>query len=251
MSLVRQYRPLFTVAVEDDASHARLTAISFAATQACRARLADHQMVFRPRPAGFQVFFQTNPEAADPLMGRIGTRTRFTFAMTLSQRDLLARYLPDLDPHTGAQLYLDNLTPSGNIQTKDTLSVGTTVQQGDAARICPPVFAVPVDLADPPSVLRIRPKFEPASPPREITVDAPSDSGRALTRVDLSDLPPGPYALTDDDDADSARTIYIDGELAGRSVFGVVDLHRQTAQDDNVPDGGLAYFIRFARRESP
>ena len=140
MSLLRQYRPLFTVAAEDDVSHARLTAISFAPTRACWAKLADHQMVFRPRPGGFQVFFQTNPEAADPLMGRIAARTRFTFAMTLSLRDLFARYQPDLNLDTGAQLYLDNLTPGGNIQAKNTLSVGTTVQQGDAARLCPPMW---------------------------------------------------------------------------------------------------------------
>jgi hypothetical protein len=249
MSLSRQYRPLFTVAAEDDLSNARLTAISFAATRACSARLADHQMVFRPRPGGFQVFFQTNPEAADPLMGRITARTRFSFAMTLSQRDLFARYQPDLNLNTGAQLYLDNLTPGGNIQAKNTLSVGTTVQQADAARVCPPMFALPVDLADPPAILRIRPMFPPGSPPREIAVDVPPGTGRALTRVDLSDLPVGPYALTADDEPE-ASTIYVDDELAARGALGVVDLYLEAAQD-TVPDGGLAYFIRFARRVNP
>ncbi|MGH6784322.1 MAG: hypothetical protein ACREBP_06805, partial [Sphingomicrobium sp.] len=187
MSFIRTYHPLFAVAAEDDAG-TRLAAISFAPTAACRKTLANHHIVFRARPAGFQLFYQTNPQSADPLLGRIAGRVRLTFSMQSAAPDLLARYQPDLTAQTGKQLYLHNLTPSGNIQTKNTLSVGASVQPADAAKIYPPVFRVISDLggAPRPAAIRVRDKFDANAPADEFKIVAAPESARAETKIDLS-----------------------------------------------------------------
>jgi hypothetical protein len=249
MSFARTYRPLFSVAAEDGASHARLAALAFVPTRACERKLADHQLLFRPREGGLQILYQTNPEAADPLLGRIEARTRFSFAM-VAQGNLLERYHPDLTAATGPQLLLDNLTPGGNIQTKNTLSVGTTVQDTDGVKIHPPVFVVSLDLdvPAPPTAVRIHDKFDADTVLREVPIAAAEGSAPALTRIDLSDLPSGPYLLDTDAPASVARTIYVDRELAARPVLGVVDLYRETPQDDDFPNEQVSYFIRFQPR---
>ena len=245
MSLSRECLPLLSVSVEDDANH-RLSGIALVPTQACKDKLADHHLVFRPSDGGLRIFFQKNPEAADPLLGRIDERTRFSFALVPS-RNLLDDYKPDLTPDTGRQLYLHNLTPSGQIQTKNTLTVGTLVAEADAIRICEPIFTVPVDMTGGPTKIRIHDRFDPPTIIREIPVAPEGGGGRALTKVDLSDLPSGPYLMDTDAAGAVARAIYVDRELAARPALGLVDLYQEDAQDSVAP-GGLNYLIRFKPR---
>lgn len=246
MSLSRAWLPLLTVAVEDDTSHGRLNELALVPTRACRDKLADHHLVFRPYQGGMRLFYQTNPEAADPLLGRVTGRTRFSFALVQSG-NLLEHYRPDLTAEAGPQLHLHNLTPTGKIQTKNTLTIGTSVQETDAIKICAPVFVVPVDMSGAPTKVRVHERFDADTILASFDIAAAPGSARALTRIDLSALPAGPYLLDTDAVGSVARAIYVDHELAARPALGVVDLYQQAAQD-SVPADGLSYFIRFQPR---
>ncbi len=205
-------------------------------------------MVARPRPAGIQLFYRINPAAVDPLLGPIGNRLRFSFSLKQLLPDVFTRYEPDLTSETGPQLYLDNLTPAGNLQSKDTLTTGTVLQADDAAQILPPIFPARADLnvAAPPSQFRVLDRFDATTTVDAFPID-PSATGLASTKVDLSAEEPGPYTLSTDVGSPPPRTIYIDRDLARVRRLGVIDIHWETRQD-SVPAGGLTYFIRLRKR---
>lgn len=248
MSFLVRYRPFVSVSVQEHGTEKALTGFSLAPTRACARALGDHRLVFRPRANGFRLFYEINPLASDPLMGRIRDRTRFSFALRLFDRSFFDAYEPDLTDDTGPQLYLDNLTPSGNIQAKDTLTTGTFVRTDDAARVRPPVFHERIDTsgAGAPTELRVKDRFDPAVTVLTASVDD-SSGDRALTRIDLRARPPGVYSIGTDAAGATARTIYVDQELARTRALGVVDLYWETAQD-TAPEDGVPYFIRFRKR---
>ncbi len=250
MSFVTTYKPLFDVAVEDEADGARLRGFTVTPTEACRRALADHQLVERNRESGVQVFYRTNPQAADPLLGRISARTRFTFALTNSAADLFAVYEPDLGPETGPQLYFDNLDAGGAIDSATTLTANGVVATDDAAKIHATVFQVRTDMsgADPPTELRINDKFD-GSLVKQVSLVA-GGGDEVITQVDLSAFAPGVYTLETDAPGATSKTIFIDDTLARLAPLGVVDLYWETAQD-TAPADGDSYVIRFRKREPP
>lgn len=248
MSFVIEYRPFINVTVEEDGPNTPLPVLSFAPTLTCRRTLADRHVVFRRREAGFQLFYQRNPMAADPLLGAITTRIRLTFSATLVQTDLLEMFEPDLTSETGPQLYFDNLTPGGNIQTKNTLTTSTIVQSNDASRVYPPVFEATADtsVALPPTEWHVLDMFDSS----DVITPEPivsSTAGLTRTKIDLTKKVGGPYTLATDVATPPPRTIYVDEALAYLGAAGVVDLYWE-ARQDTVPAGGVDYFIRFRRR---
>lgn len=247
MSFVTAYKPLFDVAVEDEADGSRLSGFTVTPTEACRRALADHQLVERDRESGVQVFYRTNPQAADPLLGRISARTRFTFALTNSASDLFDRYEPDLGPETGPQLYFDNLDASGAIDSATTLTANGFVATDDAAKIHAAVFQVRSDMsgADPPTELRVRDKFDGSLVTQIPLVAGGGDE--VTTEVDLREFPRGVYTLETDAPGATSKTIFIDDTLVRIAPLGVVDLYRETAQN-TAPADGDSYVIRFRKR---
>lgn len=248
MSFVSQFHPFLGVRVEEDPSAQILSGFRLVPTEDCRKVLNNRAIVFRPRESGFQLFYETNPLAADPLLGPITSREQFSFALTSDRADLFELYEPDLTAATGPQLYLDNLTPSGNIQTKTTLTVSTVVATGDAVRIAPPVFESTVDVSggSPPTQLTVKEKF----PPNSVVLQAaipPSAGGRSAVKVDLSDESPGLFTLETNAAGSPVTTVYVADELAGTGVLGVVDLFWESRQD-TVAAGGIAYSIRLRKR---
>ena len=249
MSFIVEYRPFVNVTVEEDGPNVPLPVLRFTPTQACIRILADRHLAFRRRDAGFQIFYQSNPMAADPLLGAITSRIRLTFSATLIQPDLLETFEPDLTSETGSQLHFDNLTPSGNIQAKSTLTAGTIVQAADASRVYPLVFEATADLsvASPPTQWRVLDRFDSSVVVHTEPMSSTA-TGVTRTKIDLArKKASGPYTLATDEATPPPRSIYVDEELAQLSVVGVLDLYWQTRQD-TVPAGGLDYFIRFRRR---
>ena len=248
MSFVIQYHPFVNLTVEEEGTGTGMSAFSFRPTYECEHALANQKMVFRPRDQGFQIFYQKNPMVPDALLGPITSRVRFSFAVHLNEQSLFETHEPDLNGQTGPQLYLDNLTAGGNIQSKDTLTASTVIQATDASRVYPPVFQAAADLSvpGPPTAFRVLDKFNPAttvlSEPITSTV-----SGPVSIKIDLSGKPSGPYTLATDAASPPARTIYIDEALARSGVFGVLDIYWETRQD-TVPANGLDYFIRLRPR---
>lgn len=249
MSFVVEYRPFVNVTVQEDGPDTPLAVLSFSPTRECAAALADRHLIFRRREAGFQLFYRRNPIAADPLMGPITSRVRLAFAAVLVRPDLLETFEPDLSGETGPQVYFDNLTPSGNIQTKDTLTTSTVVQSEDASRLYPPVFEATADLSvpSPPTEWRLVDPFDSTNVVHKEPID-PSATGLTRTKIDLTKKKlTGPFRLATDKTAPPSRGIYVDEGLAYLGAFGVVDIHWETRQD-TVPPGGEDYFIRFRRR---
>jgi hypothetical protein len=249
MSFVLKYLRFFKVSVLESGSDLALKDFAFAPAPATRQQLDDHRLVYRAREGGFEVYYQMNPMAADQLLGRITSRVRYSFSLSLASPGFFNRYKPDLTGVTGPQLYLDNLTAAGSLQAvaKDTLSVGDFVAADDAMKLYPPVFVVSADLsgASPPTKFIVRNKFEPADVVLEVPISA--SDGLASVAIDLSDHPAGPYTLETDAADSQPRTIYADSELAGAPVLGLVDIYWKTPQN-TVPAGGLAYAIRFQKR---
>ncbi len=252
MSFILEFHRFFKVSVRENGAGPLLPGFSFEPTPETRGRLAEHQLVFRAREAGFEVFYRANPLNAPALLGRIAGPVRFAFAMRQSDLHFLERYEPDLTPATGPQLYLDNLTTAGAIQpnTTDTLSVGAVVQPADAVRIYAPVFQVAADTSGPqaPTKFIVRKKFNPGlTPVAEVPIDTAGGAVRSFAKIDLSRQLPGPYTLETNAAGATAATIYVDAELAGSSALGLVDIHWQSAQD-TAPAGGVSYVIRFRKR---
>ncbi len=252
MSFILEFHRLFKVSVRENGAGPLLSGFSFEPTPATCRRLADHQLVFRAREAGFEVFYRANPLVTPALLGRITGPVRFTFAMCQSDLHFLERYEPDLTPTTGPQLYLDNLTVTGDIQpnTTDTLSVGAVVQAADAVRIYPPVFQVTTDTSGPqaPTKFIVRKKFNPGPTALvEAPIDASGGARQGFAKIDLSRQPPDLYTLETNAANATVATICVDQELAGSRALGLVDIHWQSAQD-TAPTGGVSYIIRFRKR---
>ena len=72
-----------------------IDAFSIAPIPATESTLRDHSIVFRTRRAGFSLFYLANPAASAPPVSAITRRTRFSFTMTLNQREFFSRFHPD------------------------------------------------------------------------------------------------------------------------------------------------------------
>jgi hypothetical protein len=251
MSFLLQYRRLVTVSVEDEAG-AALPAFTFAPAPQTRRLLEDHQLTFRPRPAGFEVFYRVNPRSADPLVGRIARRIRLTFPFALGEPDFFERHEPGLSAATGPQLYLDNLTPAGVIQPAAVapLTAGDVTAPADAMKVHPRTFVATAEAgAGAATTFRVRDKFAPAAAPPllEAPIVAVAGATQAAARIDLSARPPGPYTLETDAPGAARRTIYVDDDLAGVPMAGLIDLYWETAQN-TAPVAGVPYVVRFRKR---
>ena len=251
MSFILQYRPLFKVSVQENGSGLGLPGFSFKPTWQTQKLLANHQLIFRPREAGFEVYYKMNPLAADPLLGRISKRIRLSFSFLQADAKLLERYEPDLTRETGPQFYFDNLAANGSIQpdTKQTLTVGDVVQSDDAMKVYPPVFSVQTDLTGggtPPTLQRILDKFNPTNIVLEANING-GGASQVSTKIDMSSHSIGPYVLKSNAIDAASRTIYITNEPARRPVLGFMDIYWEEPQD-RVPTDGVVYLIRFLQR---
>lgn len=251
MSFVLETRRFFSIFAQDATSGALLPGFALKPSARTRKLITGYQLLFRVRPGGCELYYTLNPLAVDPLLARIQRRERFTFLLEQHEAAFFTRYQPDLTAETGPQLYLDNLTVAGAIQPPDRLLLtsGTVVQPADAAKIVPPVFIATTQMSDggTPTRFVVRDKYQPAVVLLDVPIQAAAGVAQSSTRIDLSSRPPGPYTLQSDADGAVNRTMYVDGDLAGARVLGVVDIYWETAQT-NAAEGGQAYVIRFRRR---
>jgi hypothetical protein len=120
----------------------------------------------------------------------------------------------------------------------------------DAMKVHPRTFLATTE-AGPGSAtrFRVRDRFAPATaaPLLEVPIVTAAGAARTAARIDLSARPPGPYTLETDAPGTARRTIYVDDELVGAPMAGLIDLHWETAQD-TAPAAGVPYVIRFRKR---
>jgi hypothetical protein len=243
------FRPFITVAVEEDGTGKAIRALAFAPTPRTAARLADHRLVFRPRPDGFQLYAQHNLEAGGARLAPIAARTAFHFGIRLAQSDFLARYHPDLDPATGPCLYLANLEADGAVRASGALSRGATVEAADAARIVGRRLNALADLSlsPKPTSLKLTDRYDPARTVATAPVAAPAGSASAAVAFDLGADPATAFTLAPQPGGVPKTTLIADDDLAGRGAFGVLELVAAPMPGPD-PTGGRKYVARFRRR---
>jgi hypothetical protein len=250
MSFVLSYHRLFKVSVLEGGSGSVLSDLLFQPTASSLLKLKNHNLIFRAREEGFEVFYQMNPLNPQPILSRINDRIQFCFAIYQTEADFFKHYKPDLNKDSGPQLYFDNLTSKGRLQNKATLTVSNFVKIDDAVKVYPKVFNAHIDLAGGgpiPTKFRVKERFNPKNVVLAVPIKASANVKRASAQINLSGQPTGPYTLETDISALASKSIYIDNELAECNVSGLVDIHWETPQDA-VPSGGVAYEIRFQKK---
>jgi hypothetical protein len=204
-------------------------------------------MLFRARPDGFALYYQSNPETADALLAPIAQRTRLGFTMALVEADFFARHHPDFTQASGPQLYLDNVAPGGAIMPGGALTEAATVETEDAARIGGRKFVARVDLAPPaPTDLAVTDKFTGAAV-TSVAVGAAAGAAAAVVVIDLGGESGSAFGLTETPPGSAATTIYADDAVAAAAPLGVLDIYWDQRQDA-VPAAGLEYTVVFRRR---
>lgn len=256
MSYTISYITLFKVRAIESVSLDPLEEIIFIPSRSCIEKLDNHRLIFKPLVGGFDVHYQTNPQAVDPVLAPISRRTRFSFLFTVTGANFFRKYEPDFDD--SPQLYFDNLDNTGAILSGPTeiLSEGGIVQTSDAVKIYPRTFDVKTDMtiAPTPGAYLIKEKFSPGGVLQTVPINNPLGFNNVSTKVNdpviqetdfISES--GPYVLETDSGQPPQRTIYLDDQLAKQHISGVADIYWDNSQSNAAPDGN-EYQIRFKLR---
>lgn len=256
MSFTISYIKFFKVRAVESVGMEPVEEVSFIPSKECLQNLNKHRLVFKPKTGGFDILYQTNPYAADPVIAPISKRIRFSFGMIISDANFFKKYEPDFDGPP--QLYFDNLDSTGNILAGATevLSEAAEVQANDSVKIFPLTFVVNTDLtiAPTPNSYLIKDKFNPATTLQTVNIDNPLGLNNVSTK--LNDLEKqaasyidetGPYLLESDSGQPPQRTIYLDDQLVKQNLSGIADIYWDSSQSNAVPNGN-EYQIRFKLR---
>jgi hypothetical protein len=257
MSFTIAYHRFFSVRVKEHSTNNAIRSLSFNPTPDTIDHFKDHQLVFRSGDNGFDVYYRSNPDARTTLLSPIESITRFSFGIKVKDPSIFTLFEPAnaLYPN----LYLDNLTPAGNISNsaQGNLTESTSVKQEDLSRIFPVTFIqkTNMDVADPPTQWRIKKKFTPQSTLQTVPFSNPD--GSAILHIKLNDpvlhkaeyiAEEGPYVLETDKAAPPASTIYLSSYLSQRSVQGVLDIYWDSPQTNAPANSGREYQIIFKRK---
>ena len=256
MSFTISYIGFFKVRAIESVGMESIDGISFIPGKECIQNLNKHRLVFKAKVGGFDIYYQTNPQAVDPVIAPVSKRTRFSFGIVISDPNFFKKYEPDFDGPP--QLYFDNLDSSGNILAGATevLSEAAEVQANDAVKIYPITFVVNTDLtiAPAPASYLIREKFNPASTLQTVAIDNPLGLNNVSTKLNDPDKQTasyidesGPYLLDSDSGQPPQKTIYLDDQWVKQNVSGIADIYWDNSQSNAAPNGN-EYQIRFKLR---
>lgn len=248
MSII-SFRPMMSLAVEEDGTGKPVAALRLKPTSATRRRMADHRLVFRPRPDGFQLYGQHNPQAGDARLAPITVRTPLVFGAWLIEPGFLDRYHPDLEAAGGASLYLANLNADGSVRASGTVSRGDTVEMADSVRIVGRRSNVRADLrtTPPPTSLRVIDRYDIARVVSSVSVKAVANSTSTSVALDLSTDRATAFTLVPQPAGAPRSNIFVEDELAGAGAFAVIELVAALLPGPS-PAAGRRYVARFRRR---
>jgi hypothetical protein len=245
MSFVIAFAPFLRVEIDDDAG-APVAAFTFAPTARTRKAMADHAILFRTEASGFTLYYKTNPTAVPPLLAPIAARTRFSFAMTLTEPGFFDRYHP-ASGGANSQILLDNLDAAGAIATAGTLSEGATVEAADLIAAGPTRYPLRLDVSGgAPTVVEAQDRFTNAVVGSTDIVVEPTVA-EIFTSVDTTGATDAALRLVAPAPSTLDRLIYADDAIADGGAIGVIDLYWNQPQDA-VPAGTGAVFTATFRR---
>jgi hypothetical protein len=222
----------------------------------CIRKLKNHRLIFKSVAGGFNIYYQSNPQALEPVVSPISKRTRFSFGFQISNSSFFKKYEPDFNDNP--QLYFDNLSNTGAILTGNTevLSRSTEVESHDAVKIYPLTFIVKTDLtvAAPPTEYQINEFLNPGNNLQTVAIE--NSLGLNALNTKLNDpvgqeasyiSKSGPYVLETDSGQPPPATIYLDNKWAKKDVTGIVDIYWENFQS-NAATNGNEYQMRFKLR---
>jgi hypothetical protein len=243
------FRPFMTVTVEEQGTRKSIAALVFTPTIRTTRRLADHKLVFRRRANGFQLYAQHNVVAGDVRLAPIATRTSFQFRITLNEPDFLDRYHPDLNQATGPCLYLCNVDEDGTVRASGSISGGSTVEQGDAARIVGRRLISRADLtrSPKPTSLRVTDRHAPSRTVANVPIDATPGAESATVAIDLTEDAGNAYTLKPQPGGSPQAALFADDEMAARGAFGALELVARPFPGPS-PSAGRLFTATFRRR---
>lgn len=257
MGFVIKYSRFFSVTFLEEGKDDPLEGFRVYPDHACRRKLQNYNLVFRPRPYGFEVFYSETPLIS------ISENIRFTFGFTISESGLFKKYglvkSDESDPTVYQPgLFFDNLHSDGSIITSGPSSIVATgtdlserVTAADTYKIYGQTFKV-YDSAEgtPPSNYELQYKYD-SSLKQIIPVASDTGAETLITTINSVDMKgdyldkSGPYLLEADIDPPHPRNVYLNNELGQKSAHGVIDIYWETAQNTIADPEGLQYQITF------
>lgn len=249
MSFIRQYSRLFRVFVVDIDTGESLNSFSFLPTHLCTTKMDNHHLVYRQRSGGLDVYYQSNPQVEEAVLGIINTSTGFDFSFFQYDVSFTKNYLPDITVQDHPQFQFDNLSTVGDVEIAEstTLSHGEFVAEEDATKIFNEIFYEHVDISDGSSKVIIRDRFDANETIAEFPIESPAVNGISQIKIDMSEQNIGNYILTTDGTDTEEKKIYIDQDLVRQSPYGIVNIYVDKPQDE-MPENGAEFIIGFKHR---
>lgn len=243
MSFRRDYLPLFSIHVIEDATGAAVSGVKLRPTSRCQRLLADHQLLVRPRDYGLDVYYTLNPWEASPLLGAITSRVDFDFSLHLPG-NFYDEYLPDLTDQN--QLHLNNLAGNGSIKPGNTVSLssGASVAPAEAIRIVAEKFEIPLSIPPGASSFEVRGPFSSA-----VVYNIPISElgGGERIEFDLRKVGQGRYRLSPDNQPTQHTHVLLDNEVVASRAQGLVSIALEQSQQQ-APATGYRFEARFESR---
>ena len=245
MSFVIAVTPFLRVELStDDAAN---VPFGLTPTRTTQELMANHGIVYRPTANGLALYAKSNPAVNPALLRPISSRSRFSFAMSLTDAGFFQRYHPDFADST-AQILLDNLDGVGAIQPAGVLSAGPTIEVADLTAVGPTIYAVRLGVSGgAPPVIEAQNRFTGAVVG---TTDLVLEAGQTEleTFVDLTTAPDAAVQLVAAAPVNLDRSVYADSEISDSGAAGVLDLYWDQPQDAVPAGSGAVYTAQFRRR---
>ena len=243
------FRPAYNITVTEDGTGKPIRAISFSPTSATVQKLANHKLIFRTRDDGFVLYAQYDAQSGGVRKAPVTGPTPLLFAIRSTDAELLKQYHPDLDNTTGPNILLTNRTANTTIKGSGSLAKAATVEAADATRITGRLLKVRADLVITPAAnsIAVATYYTPTQNLPDVKITATAGSTAAAVEVDLSASTSNRFTTAPKPPGNPKTSVFVDDELAGHGVFGVLELVLDAFVDPD-PAQGRTYFAHFRRR---
>ena len=230
MSFRRDYLPYFSLRIVNHANDEAIPGVAIAPAAQCRQKLHNLHLLTRRRAHGLDVYYTRNPWSSAPVLGEISSRVQ-------------------LDLPGSGQLHLFTLTAAGAVKPGDTVSLaaGTTVAAGDAIRIVPEKFTIPITLNPGATDYEVRGQFD-----NTVLLEIPvseigSGQGGQQVEFDLRDVGERRVRLSPDNQPTEVTSLLVNNSHSSGRAQGIVSIFLEQSQQ-LAPAEGYQFEARFEHR---
>ena len=233
-------------------------------TQETTKRMANGQMLFKKVSGDVVLLYRTQDDEVTPLID-MGSDLRLTFYLTAEDKQQFFN-VTNLDESPTKRIsasniiYFTNNPAAASNDPNSPESIAHTIL--DSLRS--PLFTYEFQLIAGPaqvlfrvadangSLVSVGAETDGTPLPTTLTLDKMTGESYSQ-QIDLRDKPKGIYTITVRDLADTTtlkeEKVYLDGQLAGQRIFGIVDIFYD-AVGGHIYGATEEYLIQFTRRET-